>query len=101
MTNPTSYTDEQVLDLIRYHDKEDDALTVSVLNFFREDRQRLQAEVERVPSVTSEMIQAGMLEWDTATRRDKVKQWPVMLERVFVAMFNARDTPNETKEAKS
>lgn len=114
MTNPTSYTDEQVLKQIQWCEwLKQDTAAECIRSLFA-DRQRLQAEVETLRRDCGRYFQLR----DNPEDRDVLNTgmpWVVRVERINgVPTMNAiygpeldfeldaaRATPNETKEAKS
>ena len=101
MTNPTSYTDEQVLSVIQTCDAMYLAEVSNMLRSLLADRQRLQAEVE---------AHSSRLEWVSHAWGGKRNDYATHVLRrggdgdlsdICTFIDAARATPNETKEAKS
>lgn len=93
MTNPTSYTDEQVRLLRRIH-PDGEAVVERLLI----ERRRLQAEVEMLRWVPMEPCPA---EAPIHFNNTEAHAWAIGFIDCLMALANHRATPNETKEAKS
>lgn len=108
MTNPTSYTDEQVLELIELCSKGPTQAGVrhmgvsAVLRSLLADRQRLQAEVDAFKADVRKRIE--FLEPPMILTAAKCEYWKAgaraVIREVNAALLTFRATSNETKEAK-